>query len=587
MPPSYQPMNNSSSYRGTRSPEPEDRRIAGILRSEDNNANNKKNRGAQQSQHQYYNINNKEDYTMNASSYESQESALINYQLPMMNSQPSNLVVLQQDPSPSLRVPPVSPAAGGGAPAPANYSNNFSSSFMLSTNKASTSGMSNAPTAPGMNVPHHPDDAVANAGLNQPFSSHFSGQKCYNNILDPFLVFSGNYCNNQQQQHQQNRNSNMLGYPQLNPHQQQGQHFNQYHFLAQQHHQQQNKFGASGDNTTHSSTSTTSAPAYSSFNKNQQANDTDTNPRVLTRRNALDAPPISSTTSILAEREQQEQDPAATRPPPCETEERTRTESFVSSGSERSIGTTTNMIKQGEAKKKRTRKKKPKDSPRRPLSAYNFFFKDERKRILQAIPEKQPETSDEDDRIRNSITWPGKKKTPHGKIGFESLAKTIGARWKKLDKKSMKFYKALATKDLHRYAAEMQEYDATKQHLAGSKRTKVDEQQEEEEEEGTKRRSKVSSNLPKAKDKARSSTKQKQFGTVDDVDPGGDRSMAMDIQPAEAFNSCHQNIVGEEAFFSSNLDRAKFGSILSGINFGENENDDLFTFSKSEEAGDD
>ena len=90
------------------------------------------------------------------------------------------------------------------------------------------------------------------------------------------------------------------------------------------------------------------------------------------------------------------------------------------------------------------------------------------------------------------------------------------------------------------------------------------------------------------KDKTRSSTKQKQFVNADEIDPIDDRSMALDIYPAEAFN-CHQNVVGEADFFSSNLDRDKLGSILTGINFGEhgNDEDDLFTFSKSESVGDD
>lgn len=117
-----------------------------------------------------------------------------------------------------------------------------------------------------------------------------------------------------------------------------------------------------------------------------------------------------------------------------------------------------NSNKNTSAKKKR--KKKPKDCPRRPLSAYNFFFKDERKKILESIPSSSREqTKSEDDKIRDSITWPGKKRPPHGKIGFENLAKVIGERWKSVDSESMKYYKDLATQDLQRYAEEMKVYE--------------------------------------------------------------------------------------------------------------------------------
>ncbi len=104
-------------------------------------------------------------------------------------------------------------------------------------------------------------------------------------------------------------------------------------------------------------------------------------------------------------------------------------------------------------KKPKKRRKKDKNKPKRPLSAYNLFFKDEREKILQQIPKESEIEVDE------KITWPGKKRPPHGKISFEELARTIGARWQSLDKESKLHYKKKADEDLERYATEMKIYD--------------------------------------------------------------------------------------------------------------------------------
>ena len=41
-----------------------------------------------------------------------------------------------------------------------------------------------------------------------------------------------------------------------------------------------------------------------------------------------------------------------------------------------------------------------------------------------------------------------RKRRPHGKIGFESLAKTIGRRWQELGKEEATYYKDKAAEDM-------------------------------------------------------------------------------------------------------------------------------------------
>ena len=93
-------------------------------------------------------------------------------------------------------------------------------------------------------------------------------------------------------------------------------------------------------------------------------------------------------------------------------------------------------------KKKKTvarkKKKVEKDRPLRPLSAYNFFFKDERRKILANFSRRQKDgTAD-----------------ANSGIGFENLAKTIGRRWKQIVPERLAHYKALAKIDQGRYADE-------------------------------------------------------------------------------------------------------------------------------------
>jgi hypothetical protein len=127
---------------------------------------------------------------------------------------------------------------------------------------------------------------------------------------------------------------------------------------------------------------------------------------------------------------------------------------------------------------KHAAKKKPKDKPKRPLSAYNVFFKEERERILQGIPNGHDYVEQEEPNDKK------RKALPHGKIGFESLARTIGKRWKELNGEDLVYYKEKAQVDMERYKKEMETF-MTRQREASeaSMETIMKAQQKEEEEE--------------------------------------------------------------------------------------------------------
>lgn len=94
------------------------------------------------------------------------------------------------------------------------------------------------------------------------------------------------------------------------------------------------------------------------------------------------------------------------------------------------------------AKKSRKKWKKPKDKPKRPLSAYNLFFRDERERLIVSQGCKD-----------------GKPKN----VGFAALAKHIGGKWKDLDDDSKKRYTVPAEIEQVRYKVELEAWKRKQQ----------------------------------------------------------------------------------------------------------------------------
>mmetsp|Transcript_11634 Transcript_11634/g.23983 ORF Transcript_11634/g.23983 Transcript_11634/m.23983 type:complete len:319 (-) Transcript_11634:145-1101(-) len=110
---------------------------------------------------------------------------------------------------------------------------------------------------------------------------------------------------------------------------------------------------------------------------------------------------------------------------------------------------------------KRPTKKKPKDKPKRPLSAYNFFFKEEREKIIKVVLAEDPSAvkqDPDDDGFLDTETI-NRLKKEGGKVSFEEMGKIIGQRWKNIDPDRLSKYAELAAEDTERYKTEMQAYN--------------------------------------------------------------------------------------------------------------------------------
>ena len=83
----------------------------------------------------------------------------------------------------------------------------------------------------------------------------------------------------------------------------------------------------------------------------------------------------------------------------------------------------------------------PTERPKRPLSAYNLFFRDQRELLLRALPSSN-------------------KGRGHGKIGFRDLAKVIGARWKAIGLVEKELYEKTASQLRANYMEQLNKWKA-------------------------------------------------------------------------------------------------------------------------------
>jgi HMG (high mobility group) box len=113
-----------------------------------------------------------------------------------------------------------------------------------------------------------------------------------------------------------------------------------------------------------------------------------------------------------------------------------------------------NKMKATLVKAKKKKKRKPKDMPKRPLSAYNIFFREERARILES--------------------WEGE--STHSVNLFSVLGKKVAQRWKGLDDNEKQKYNVLATAETERYNKDMEGYHLSLAHQSTKEDNNLDTQ---------------------------------------------------------------------------------------------------------------
>lgn len=107
-------------------------------------------------------------------------------------------------------------------------------------------------------------------------------------------------------------------------------------------------------------------------------------------------------------------------------------------------------------KSKKHRRKKPGDAPRRPLSAYNIYFREERASLIRRSNLGEP---DEDFTVNlDAIAASGKKRGDPSAV-FQAAARTLADRWKAMSTEEKVSYEKSAKEDMEKYRNRLAEYE--------------------------------------------------------------------------------------------------------------------------------
>lgn len=127
---------------------------------------------------------------------------------------------------------------------------------------------------------------------------------------------------------------------------------------------------------------------------------------------------------------------------------------------------------QEEALDPSNQKNRKRNQPKRPLTPYNIFFKEQRMKILA----ERDHASESAAEAISKSDWKRRKgrSQPHHKISFQELGKMIGKRWREIDSATMAEYERRAEEDRRRYQDEVGQLLLAEREERDRKRSKDD-----------------------------------------------------------------------------------------------------------------